>query len=355
MYNLEMVEQSFQFDVGPLVRRVTVFHDERGFTRKSRYGVHGMLAIPSTLVNGFGAELRRIRNQFGYEHEIHFKDLGGTRPSDSPDWLVARAWLRFLLEHGLEQARFKAFAVDFRHEEFDQVRYPKPLDAYRRFVVTNAKALVAWCLRGDGLLLVTPFTDAGNPHARSIRKRDGTLFDSFGSYVERECRKAREQEGKGFYPEVRFERPLTPIASSPSKLNAVTASELGLTLQELKCCSDLIQLTDLVTGALGASLSLDARNHGKQALVEAVAGFLAATYQLPLHKSLRRSRRLSLSCFPGPGRTPYAVSLSGVREYGVELLRTNEDLRQLHLSTAGFRIDAVPEILAQPQGSFASM
>jgi hypothetical protein len=347
-YSCVMEPQLFSLEPERKVRNVSVFHDERGFTARSRYGLHGMLSVPDAMVDSFGAELRRIRHVHGYRHEIHFKKLGGARPTQSPDWKVARDWLRFLFEHGLEQARFKAFAVDFHHEEFDRSRYPKPLDAYRRFAVTNGKSLIAWSLRGDGLLYVTPFTDAGNPHARFARRRDGTLFDSFGTYVERECLRARVDEGKAFYPEVQFRTKLTPIPSSPSKLTETLADSLGMTFAELSFRSDLIQLTDLLVGSLGASLSLDATNYGKQMLVEQVATFLSEAYSLPLAKALKRSRRLSLSCFPGPGRTPYAVSLSGVRRYGVELLRTTHDLKQLHLSTVGFRADAVPEITSLP-------
>jgi len=320
---------------------VHVFHDERGFTSDTRYGVHGMLAVPDDLVEEFGREIRRLRAKQGYFHEMHFKDLATRTPDASPDWLLARDCLRFLFEFGFESARFKAFAVDFKHSEFDRVRYHTRTKAYRRFAVTNAKSLVAWCLRGDGKLLVTPFTDAGNPHARAFRRRDGTLFDSFGRYVERECRIARTQEGKTFYPDVEFSSPLRAIPSNPSMLSEQLASELGLSMDELITRSDLIQLTDLLVGSLGAALAPDASNVGKQQLIELVASHLAETYELPLSKAIKRARRFSLSCFPGTGRTPYAVSLAGVREFGVELLRTNHDLRQLRFPTTGERLDAV--------------
>ncbi|MGE0598544.1 MAG: hypothetical protein AB7J35_01795 [Dehalococcoidia bacterium] len=323
---------------------VHIFHDESGFTGDARFGHHGLLAVPDKLVEDFGGELRRLRRSYGYPHEVHFKDLGSTSPSTSPSWLLARSWLNLLFQFGLNEARLKVFGVDMKHVEFDRARYPKPLHAYRRFAVTVAKSMVAWCYRDLQSLSVTPYTDSGNPHANYLRSRDGTLFDSFERYLVSECQKER-RNGKEFYPEeLTFARSLTAIPSSPSKLTPELADSLGLTMRQLETRSDLIQLVDLVVGCVAAAVRLDLKNEGKKALVEQVAGVLSKTYSLPLWKALDESRRFSVSFFPGPGRTPYSVSLSGVRRYGLDMLQANAGLKQLHLSRVGFRPDSVPII-----------
>lgn len=344
-YNLVMETQQFPGFALPPKRQtaVHVFHDESGFTNQSRFGIHGLLAVPDVHVELLGRELAAMRRRHGYEHEVHFTDLGGAKHEESPAWLLARDWLRATLENFLEVARLKVFVVDTLHQEYDRTRYPRPAHAYRRFAVTVAKSMIAWCFRGEDLLLIRPYTDAGNPHAALHRRRDGTLFDSFERYVVRECQRARSLEGKDYYPaEVQFVAPLTQIPSRPSQLTAGLASNLGLSPDELRVRSDLIQLTDLLVGCVGAALRLDTANAGKVQLAEALASSLAATYALPLSKALRRSRRFSVSYFPGPGRTPYSISLAGVRKYGLDLLRTNVALRQFHLADVGFRVDAVP-------------
>jgi len=340
-----MDTESFpNFDLPPKRQAaVHLFHDESGFTNRDRFGIHGLLAVPDLRVESIGHELAAMRRRHGYEHEVHFKDVGGARQSQSPAWRLARDWLRSTLEHFLEEARVKVFVVDMRHEEYDRTRYARPVSAYRRFAISAGKSMVAWCFRGDDVLLIRPYTDAGNPHAQLARKKDGTLFDSFARYVVSECVKAKKVEGKDFYPEdVRFVHPLVAVPSNPSKLNLETAEGLGLSVDELRVRSDFIQLIDLIVGSVGSAVRLETVNAGKVELAEQVAGYLAHTYTLPLSRALKRSRRLSVSYFPGPGRTPYAISLSGVRQYGCELLRTDAAMKQLYLTESGFRKDAVP-------------
>lgn len=323
------------------VRRFNLFHDESGFTSNDRYGVHGMLAVPDELVDLLGAELLRARVRHGYHNEIHFKDLGSSRWQQSPNWLVARDWVELLFKHFFTRVRFKAFAVDTKHEDFDRTRYPNPLSAYRRFFVTDAKSLVAWCLRGEGTLLLTPYTDAGNSLAQRRRRRDGTLFDSFGSYLERECNRERELSGKAFYPiSIRVAR-LEPINSRPSKLTSQDADRLGLSLDQLRVRSDFIQLTDLVTSSLNVALTLSSKNEGKQHLAELVVDGFASWLDMPWDRTLPLRRRFSLSCFPGPGRTPYAVSLRGVRQEGIRFLQQHPEVARRLGPKTGVRPDAV--------------
>ncbi|HML98128.1 MAG TPA: hypothetical protein PKD75_06570 [Tepidiformaceae bacterium] len=332
------------FDLPPKrAAAVHLFHDESGFTNRDRFGIHGLLAIPDQRLEAIGNELAAMRRRHGYEHEVHFKDVGGARQSQSPAWLLARDWLRSTLGHFLEEARVKVFVVDTHHEEYDRKRYPKPVNAYRRFAISAGKSMVAWCFRGEEVLLIRPYTDAGNPHAAWVRRKDGTLFDSFARYLLQECVKARATDGKEFYPEeVRFVDPLVAVPSSPSKLNSDVAANLGLSMDELRIRSDFIQLIDLIVGCIGSAVRLDTVNAGKVELAEQIAGYLAHTYTLPLSRALKRSRRLSVSYFPGPRRTPYSISLSGVRQYGCELLRTDAAMKQLYLPESGFRRDAVP-------------
>lgn len=318
-----------------------LFHDESGFAQGDRWGVHGMLAIPADRVDAIAAALAQVRRTRGYYSEVHLKDVGGARWKDSKRFLVARDWLRLFFEHLAWDARYKAFAIDMRHADFDRERYPTPLAAYRRFFISDAKALVAWCLRGEGTLRIVPYTDAGNSYAAKKRKRDKTLFDSFARYVEHECKKEREVNNKEFYPSSVVVERLEAIDSNPSRLTAARAAELRLSVPALVQRSDLIQLTDLLTSSLGAALTLSPANEGKQRLAELVVGYHASAFELQWGRMVVARRRFSLSCFPGPGRTPYAVSLRGIRQHGLARLREDEQLATLMSPLEGFRPDAV--------------
>jgi hypothetical protein len=207
----------------PPSREFELFHDESGFLRGNRWGVHGMLAVPTERLEAVAEALAQVRRRHEYHSEVHFNHVGGTRWTESKEFAVAHDWLHVFFEHLLWDVRYKAFAVDMRHAEFDRSRYPTPLSAYRRFFITDAKSLIAWCLRGPGTLRITPYTDAGNGYASTQRKRDKTLFDSFGRYVQRECKREREANGKEFYPsEVIVER-LQEICSTPSRLTVAQA------------------------------------------------------------------------------------------------------------------------------------
>jgi hypothetical protein len=298
-----------------------------------------LLAVPDGLLMPLYGELVRIRQQYGYAHEIHFSELASSRPQDSPGWQTANAWLRLFFEHALTQVKFKSFVVDFHHAEFDSGRYRTRRQAYRRFAITVAKSLAAWSFRDIALVRFTPFTDAGSPAASWLR-RDGTLFSKFDKYVEGECRRAK-QAGKDFYPEVHFAHALRPVPSSPSTCDQAAADEAGLPLQQLRVAAEFIQLADLITGCVQASLVLKVANTGKQQLAESFARTLASNYELPWHLAVRRARCMSVSMFPGTGRLPYSISLSGVRTLGMELLRTDETLREQYLTKYGFRLDGV--------------
>lgn len=317
-----------------------LFHDEAGFAAKQRYGVHGILAVPDHLLVPLWTALRRERAENRYWSEIHFTDLGGSGVKRSASWQTAHAWLRLFFEYALNGVRFKAFAVDMQHSEFDRKRYPNETAAYRRFAITVAKALIAWSLRGDRFLLLTAFTDHGNPSAQRLR-RDGRLFDKFHVYVERECRREKIRNGKRFYPEVRFRQPLRAVRSSPSQLTQEDAELLGCTLDELRMYSDYVQLVDLLAGCVNAALSLKVQSEGKVRLAEAFASHLARNYELPWHRSLDRRRSMSVSMFPGPGRTPYAISLAGVKKAGLLAIQSDPTLKALFSERYGFRPDAV--------------
>ncbi len=332
----------------PVTRSFHLFHDEAGFKRGGRYGIHGMLAVPDEMLEPLGADLTAVRRKYNYWSEIHYNKLGGSRVEGSASWCVANGWLRNFFEHYLNSVRFKAFAIDTRHEEFDRVRYPTMTAAYRRFIISNGKSLIAWCLRGPGTLVLSPFTDAGNASAARVR-RDGDLFQGFDRYVARECR--RERLRKPFYPDVRFSHPLQPVVSSPSKLTTQQAASLGISLEHLKLLSDYIQLVDLLTGSLHAALAAEVSSEGKRRLADNVARELSRSYDLPWNRSVKQRRRFSFSCFPGPGRTPYAISLASLRSRGLASLQSDRERLGEWQSTLGFHPDAVRDELKRAKSS----
>lgn len=324
-------------EMPPRERGFFLFHDESGFTGGTRYGVHALLAVPDGLVRPLTSELARVRRDSGYEHEIHFKDLTA-RMETSAEWLTSRDWLRILFTAALEGVRFKAFVVDMHHDEFDRARYPNESAAFRRFSISVAKSLIAWSLRGEGIVNLTAFTDRGNPSAHRMR-RDGDLFDKFHVYVQNECLRAK-RGGKAFYPDVRFRFPLREVDSKPSKLTHQDATSMGCSFEDLRGYSDLVQLVDLVAGCINACLTMP-RSEGKLELAETFARRLASAYELPWHRARDRTRALSVSVFPGAGRMPYAISLRGIKAAGIRAVRSDSRLRELFETRHGFRPDAV--------------
>lgn len=317
-----------------------LFHDEAGFHRGSRYGTHAILAVPERLVAPLGRALARARADTGYEHEIHFKKVGSTNWRNSAEWQLAHRWLDIFFANGLTGVKFKAFSVDMHHEEFDRGRYPNATAAYRRFAISAAKALVAWCFHSMGEVELIPFTDAGNQSALKLR-RDGDLFDKFHVYVQREVERGKREKPGVRYPTIRFQTPLRAISSSPSKVSRIEASALGLTEEELRVRCDLVQLTDLVCSALHAGLELKATNEGKQALADRAASQLAEVYELPWHRAEVRARSFSLSMFPGPDRTPYAISLKSIKAAGIAGVKGDSRLLERYERRYGIRADYV--------------
>ena len=318
-----------------------LFHDESGFTNDARYGVHGLLAVPQSSVRPLYEAIRRIREEHRYFGELHYSQLATSRPERSAPWQTSNDILNLFCRYAFNEVKFKAFVVDFHHVDFDRNRYPKRKHAYRRFSITVAKSLIAWCLRGNTRVVLKAFTDAGNPSASWLR-RDGDLFAKFHEYVSSECNRAKVKERKKFYPDVEFSHRLLAIPSSPSKCSEDAAFAAGCeSLEEMQESCEFIQVVDLLCGCIQAALAVNATNDGKVRLAEALARTIAEQFDMPWHLAVRRSRCMSVSMFPGTGRMPYAISLSGIRALGINAMREDPQLAAKYGPKYGFRLDAV--------------
>ena len=255
---------------------------------------HGVLFVPEDWTALLADEMLAIRNQHRYFNEVHWRDIQGGH--SSPQFLVARDWLKHYLTVAMRGCPFKAFIAESgRHRSFPypgEAGYPEHL-----LLSTKAafKAGIAWSFyRESKLRLNVVFDDTDSELERAVAAQLPDVLQS-------ECN-TRRLESTRRYPWIR----VSPVRFLPSDPKSVDSEAWPYT--------EFIQLCDLLLGASFQALRLtpEPKALGRRQLARSIMEVLGETLRVPWLQQLRVHRRLSVSLYPDQHNFAYPAALRAV-------------------------------------------
>jgi len=258
-----------------------VFHDESEPTKAWLF--IGLLFVRQDRVQEVLDVLRHYRRQENYTGEIHFSTL--PRKFAGPYGAkarVARGWLQAypgLCEH----ARFTCLAVHRASPKFDHKRFSEDFHAYNRFTAMAIKAGISWLLGPEKYdeLHITVISDAKE---RKSRPTQG-IVDNFDEYL------AYRVEFDAFLSQQK--NPMRPSV------------KVGDILLEDSAQHDLLQLTDLLLGALQNAVVAGSQRETKRYLAETVARWCEDIQKVPRKQKLGMRRKFHVWGFPDDKGRPF--------------------------------------------------
>lgn len=272
-----------------------VAHDESGNVRTDMFFAAGLVVVPRAAVGPIASKLDEYRRVDDYWGEIHFRKLRnlpgrlyGERTA------LARRWVQGLPELAELGLRSYVFLVNREADGFDGKQMPAPRHlAYNRYTRMGVESALRWFFSEADNLQLRMISDAKH---RVIAGGDGEFNegDNFTEYLPRAVRWRVNGESDG-WPTVRF---------SPSEVELVdTSAEVG-SLE-----SELLQLTDVLTSAIRASVSGGCSTKpAKRLIVNEASTIVSDLAQKPWRQRLGLHRRFGLAEYQGNGFADPVVS-----------------------------------------------
>lgn len=262
---------------------IHIYHDES--EPNKRWLLIGLLFVVKEKIPRIKDALKYYRDRERYFSEIHFsklpKSFGGEGGKKAR---LARDWLQAYQDNLHEHAFFSALAIDRHSPAYEPRRFTHDFHAYNRFTAMAVKSGVAWHmipLKYDKIE-VTFISDAKN---RSSSLDEG-IVDNFESYIPYKAALdnwiAREAEGKP-YPQLNISE-LHPV---DSKLE------------------DLLQLTDLILGALQKALIGGSTTGVKARLAEKGHRWYLDIKRKPWEQNYKMHRKFNVWGFPNAQGLPF--------------------------------------------------
>jgi hypothetical protein len=268
-----------------------VYHDESGTdTMHDRFQLHGALMVAEAQRAQALAALYQARG--GYTGRIHFVDLRDNARNPKPR--IAAEWLRLYFGELARYCFYKCMIADTQAPSFDPARFPKPHHLYNHTALLAVFGGVAWSLSGYDQVTLALFSE------RQTRPDD----DAFASYLPSELvrRAARRKPAAG----PRIAVPLGAVTLVPGDPRQAA---LDKRWPELAGHCELIQLTDVLTGAVAQALNAQASQQVKLDLGQLAAGWIEDSRRPPWHQQHDLHRRFSVSCWPNAKGGFYDVPL----------------------------------------------
>ncbi len=249
-----------------------VFHDES--MPNKRWFLIGLSFVKKADIDRVREKLRATRNN--YCGEIHFSSLPG-----SFDGLygtkarVALSWMQLFQDRRLDSVCFSCLAVDRYSQAYEHRRFTHDFHAYNRFTAMALKAGIAWHIGPEKLdrINITFVSDAKD----RATMPDRNMVDNFEDYLPHRAKldSRRSQSIGRTFPAVQMRIELRDSASD-----------------------DLLQLTDLLLGAVQMALVAKSSRPVKRKLGKLVVQWHEDCHRPPLKRQYRLHGPFDLWGFP---------------------------------------------------------
>lgn len=261
---------------------IVVFHDESGDFGHDDWVVLGLLWVRQDDVAELAAELGARRE--ADTGEIHFyrfpRNFGGAFGAAAR---TARAWFDLWRDEWGRRVWFNALAINRRHARYDGVRIGRPEQAYNAFTAMALRAGLAAFFRGVPSLALAIRSDARSGRAAGLAAP--TERDAFAAAL----RQALAPDGAtGGMPVVTLDEAGVRMVDGQRVGDAFTPEQ------------DLLQLTDLLLGAVGTAIEPRATAATKRHFAREIARAMREVRVAPRPDALGLHGRFLVHYFPGP-------------------------------------------------------
>lgn len=262
-----------------------VFHDESEPVANKGWLLIGLLFVNQNVLTKIEQILEYYRRQENYTGEIHFcnlpKSFGGEFGAKAR---VARHWMKAYQDGLCQDALFTCLAVNRASPRFEHNRFKQNYHVYNRFTAMAIKAGISYLLAPLGYDEIELTIISDGKERKS--KPDKNLVDNFEQYV------PYRVELDNFIHRAINVRPYPTVQIKPVKI--IDSSE-----------SNLLQLTDLLLGAIQASLSGKANRYVKQELGRMIALWYKDLKKPPWEQQYQMHRKFNIWGFPDENGKPF--------------------------------------------------
>lgn len=258
---------------------IAVFHDESGDFGHDDWVFLGLLWVRREDIAALASELRALRDGFG--GEIHFyrfpRNFGGEYGAAA---CTARMWFeRWRDDWGL-RTWCNVLAVNRRHALYDGVRFGRPERAYLHFTALALRAGLAAFLRDQPAAPLTIWSDERSGRASGVDASPGA--DAFAAAL-RQALAADAATGPA-------------IDLDDSRVHTLSGERAGPAFTPEQ---ELLQLTDLLLGAVGTAIEPRATAATKRHFARELAPIMEDVRVAPRPRSFGLHGRFLVSYFPG--------------------------------------------------------
>lgn len=220
-----------------------VFHDE---SEPKPWFVTGLLWCSKGDLSRIVSQLGAARQQEGYCGEVHFNALG----SDFLRTRLARRWFRAFATGDLEGLKAYVLVIDKHPGVFKPGRFPQRFHAYNRFTAMALYSSFRWFWTNVNSSSIFLYSDKKQRRPPGVIEPDGVNTDNFEDYLP-----AR------FELDTRHDARQGALDSGGCQGNnavnlvSLIDSAAKTTDSRVRGLQDMIQLCDLVTGAVAQAFS----------------------------------------------------------------------------------------------------
>jgi hypothetical protein len=260
---------------------IAVFHDESGDFGHGEWVYTGLLWVRREDVRALVGDLQTRRG--GHAGEIHFyrfpRNFGGSYGAAAR---TARAWFELWLADWAHRTWFTALAVNRRHLLYDHTRFGRPERAYNHFTALAVTTGLAAHFKGRESVRLAVYSDERTGRGDDA-PADATRRDAFAGALRGALADTAAEGHAG--PRV---APLeVPIHYLSGRSGGPFAAE-----------QELLQLTDLLLGAVSTAIAPQSRAATKLWFAREIARVMEDVRQPPHARSFGLRGRFVVSYFP---------------------------------------------------------
>lgn len=262
--------------------RVTVYQDESGDFGHGDWAFIGLLWVPRDRIEPLVGALREARA--GFAGEVHFYRFARNFQGEyGAGARTGRAWLERWLAEWRHETWLTALAVNRRHALYPSARFHGSEDAYNHFTAEALARGLAWHFAGAKTVALDVCSDA-----RSLPASDGQRSSGEPSRFIEALRERMAASGQpsGTGPTVIWEQPPARFAGERIGDRPFSADE------------ELLQLTDLLLGAVATAIAPRSRTAAKLHLAREMARLMDELRRPPRDETVSLRRRVRILYYP---------------------------------------------------------
>jgi hypothetical protein len=260
---------------------IAVFHDESGDFGHGEWVFTGLLWVRREDVSALAGDLQAQRGE--HAGEIHFyrfpRNFGGSYGAAAR---TARAWFELWLADWSHRTWFNALAVNRRHLMYDHTRFGRRELAYNHFTALAVTTGLAAHFKEHELVRLAVYSDE-----RTGRADDAPADVAGRDAFARGLRDALADTTAEGHAGPRVAPPEVPAHSLSCWSGGPFAAE-----------QELLQLTDLLLGAVSTAVAPQSRAATKLWFAREIARVMEDVRQPPHARSLGLRGRFVVSYFP---------------------------------------------------------